>query len=435
MKNIFKRLWIRRWFRVCAWLAISLFTVLVLLRQYVGWSGARRWTAVQATLAREGESLDFHTVAPDPVPDEQNFCAIPPLKDLPLILDNVDVRSQEGLKRMRLLDAALPHGKDSAPMPKRPRGASFGEAADMSAWAAWLRREGPQPPPPASGNLARDVLTALSRNDPLVGELALGLSRPDSQWTPAWKKRVLPEPLFSIRFPHYQVAMGLTSMLCMRSVAGARAGDAPKAHQSLLVAVRINEANTKEPLLIGALVAMANTTVISNGVWELCDAHAGTAEEFHTLQDALFRLDYRECLLRADRGELVLGADIFAFMKRDRSGMGILMGAFEPQPKNPSILISSALRLIPDGFFDGQTAALAQMHFDYIIKPLRDAGFKQQLARQQELESLMVERHRYPYGHLDEVLADLISAGRFERVPYRRLRAKPRERGHRRVRP
>jgi hypothetical protein len=403
VRNFFKHLWLRRWFRGCVWFTVTLFTVLILVRQYVGWSGARRWAEVRQMLAQEGESLDFREIAPDAVPDEENFCAIPPLKDLASSSGQKDDKSDLNLKFIRLVKAALPDSDSKAgPRPKFLQGASLGKATDMKALADWFRKEGSLPAPPDSGNPAGDVLAALSGKDGLVSELALGLSRPESQWTPAWKTRVLTEPLYNTPLPYYSVAKGLITMLCLRSAAAARAGDAAQAQESVLIALRINQAYVREPFLIGTLVACAGSTVISGAAWELCDTHSGTAEDFRALQEALSKFDYRASYLYARRSELADNTDAIAYMERTRDLSLLQQINFGPSQNG---IASAALRIIPDGWFDGNLAAIAGWNFDYGIKPLRDAGFPELLAKQKELEALLIEQMSELYRHPGESLA------------------------------
>ncbi len=113
MSNSFTRLRQRRWFRVCALLGIALLTPLLLAWLYIDWSGARRLAAIEARLEREGESTDIRKIVPDPVPDDQNFFAIPALKDLALYRDN-DATGELGQKFKRLIDARLPIGASEA---------------------------------------------------------------------------------------------------------------------------------------------------------------------------------------------------------------------------------------------------------------------------------------------------------------------------------
>jgi hypothetical protein len=432
MSNSFTRLRQRRWFRVCALLGIALLTPLLLAWPYIDWSGARRLAAIEARLEREGESTDIRKIAPDPVPDDQNFFAIPALKDLALYRDN-DATGELGQKFKRLIDARLPSGASEAreaakvlqaarsgqgvtalasmsmsyvPMPNPSHNAaSLGQPTDLKAWADWLRYDGSLKMPPDSGNPARDVLAALSVDDALIGELALGMSRPESQWTPAWKTRAFPENPLALSLPYYAATQGLTHTLVLRSTAAARAGDAVKAHQSLLIAVRLNQAYIQEPLAIGALVACGQSALIDSAVWELCDAHAGTAEDFRALQQALLRVDFRAAYLCAERGELAGGIKWIEYYKRNRDAslFDALNVSDETAPTKNGIF-SMGLRLIPAGLYDANAATGAEWHYDYFIKPLRDAGFPELLARQKELQALVTAHRNQPSIYPDELL-------------------------------
>jgi hypothetical protein len=207
-------------------------------------------------------------------------------------------------------------------------------------------------------------------------------------------------------------------MLCLRSAAAARVGDAAKAHESLLIALRLNEANTKEPFIIGTLVACGCSAVISSAVWELCDAHSGTAEDFQKLQEALSRFDYRKSFLYAEQGELAGAVNMGEYLKRTR-GAGLLhllhLGVSGDSSDGSGPLVFS---LLPSGWFDANIATIAEWHFDYYIKPLRDGGFTELLAKQKEIDTLIAEYKSQPYGHLDEFLAQ-IALPAFRSVTYK----------------
>lgn len=282
------------------------------------------------------------------------------------------------------------------------QGVDFGKETHFKPWVDWMREDGPLPPP-ESGDPAMDVLAALSRNDTIVRELALGLNRPESQWTPAWKTRVLPENLFTVAVPQYMVTQALTPMLWLRCAAAASVGDAAKAQESLLIAVRLNQAYVREPILIGTLVLCGSVSFIDEGVWELCDTHSGTAEDFRKLQEGLSKLDFRAALLCAERGEMAGGAEFMDYFKRTRDPN--FFELVETGTDDPAM--RTVMRLIPGGWFDANEATLAKWHFDYEIKPLRDAGLMAMLARQDDLQALLTDHRSHPYEHLDELLAQI----------------------------
>jgi hypothetical protein len=414
MAEVSQSLWHRQWFRGCVVVFVALVATVIFIYGYIDWAGRKRWEDVQGMLAREGESLDFRKVAPDPVPDERNFCAISALKDLPL---NDGDKSKNGMKRRRLIDAGKPltGREDSVTMahehvsnPEPLRQASFGKPADMAAWAACVRKEGPQPVPASTGNPARDVLAAFSRNDALIGELALGLNRPESQWAPALKTRELPKNLLMMAVPHLQTVMALRAMLGLRAAAAARIGDAAKANQSLLIVARLTDAEAQEPYLIGTLDACRGAGFLCGGVWELCNAHCGSDEQFRVLQEALWRLDLRKSFLLAERAELAIGANTCAYIKRNRHEC---LAAGPLHSGSGDLAQSIAVNLIPDGWIDANAATMAEWQLSYNIKPLRDGGFRESLARQEEFRDLLIQHKKQFILHLDELFATMFMPG------------------------
>lgn len=357
-------------------------------------------------LAREGESVDFRKIVPDPVPDDQNFCAIPALKDIQLAPEKDDDNSPPGLERMRLMKSALPEGADS---PDYSRGAISGKPVALNAWAAFLRKSAGAPAMPDSADPARDVLASLSGNDALVSDLSLGLPRPYSQWTPSWTTLPLPDAL-NMRVADLAPFYRLDPMLCLRAAAEARVENDAEAHQSLLIAVRISQAIGRDPSAteIGLIGSYILSGLICNTVWELCDAHCGSADDFRTLQGALSQLDFKQFSLRAERTEMDLTVNTIERLKRTQDG------GMVPAVPFPSLLHYRAVRwllphLIPDGWFDANAALLAQWYHDYLIKPLRDDGYMEFRARVTEFNSLVEAYHSPPpFRQLGDMLISMM---------------------------
>ena len=74
--------WWRRALRYSIIGLIWLVTVVVLVCVEETWRGQRAWENYKAQLIAKGEKLDWQSVAPAPVPDEQNFAQIPFLAPL-----------------------------------------------------------------------------------------------------------------------------------------------------------------------------------------------------------------------------------------------------------------------------------------------------------------------------------------------------------------
>lgn len=385
MKNFLKNCWQRRWIRGLAWTAITLVTLVVLLSAWANWSGARRWSATQAMLKTEGETLDFRATTNDPVPEAENYCAIPLLKDLALAVDNDANKGAPAEKRKRLEALKLPSGNQTAVRPKLADAAS-GRRTDLKAWADWLRKDGSLPVPADSGDAARDVLAALAKHDAVVQELAAGLSRPKAQWTPEWKTRELPAMLLAVALPHYSGIMGVNQTLGLRAAAAARAGDTAKAHETALIIASLNKANLNDPFLIGLLVAASGTNAMAGATWELCDARAGTVEDFTRLEAALAGFDFHHAALRAGRSEVAAMVDTLQGLKTGRFKDPGIFQMVSNDTGSPGGAADQLTRRLPSGFFDASCAVLAELEFRYIIKPLKEPGWQKAIEAGRLLE-------------------------------------------------
>lgn len=373
MTNPFKR----RWFRVIAWFLMSVLTLIALLWLSINWVGARALRAAEAKFNAAGESIDINEVLPGSVPDERNFCAIPILKDLALVVDGNGDAGEPGAKRKRLrgLEFWKDDLKSVGKRPKKPEGARTGVPCDMAAWSNFLI--GMRPNAARSDNPARTVLECLSVQDALVAELAAGLNRPDAQWTPDWKARMSGKSPYEMASPHLLAVIPVSGALALRATAAARCGESGKAHEALQVLIKINEANTNESFFIGLLVSSNLTTLTADVVWEVCDARIGTSEDYQRIEQAYSRFDTRACLLDAARSEYAWIHQVFREMKKAGNLDMVSDG---------SLWSRSIGRLLPRGVYDGSSAAIADYMLDALIVPLRDRGWLDALDRVEERE-------------------------------------------------
>jgi hypothetical protein len=376
--NLLKNCWQRRWIRGLVWTSVSIGTGYGLLCAGVNWSGARQLNATLAMIKAEGETLDFRAIVPEPVPDAENFCAIPLLKDLALVVDNDGYEGAPREKRKRLEALMDSERSRSASSRARPKGPSpiLGKPTDLTAWTDWLREEPSGAAAAESGDAAGEVLAMLGKHDSIVRELADGMDRPKGQWTPAWKTRELPKLFANIAVPQFASIQGLTTLLSLRAVAAARAGDAGSAHQAGLILGRINEATWNEPLLIGSLVAANGTSLLCGVTWELCDAHAGTAGDFAKLETALVAADIRRSGLQVVRTEIAANfntAQHILLNAEARTNLfPIFMGLSGNEHKTLAGLIQWLAPAIPAGFSDANASVLVDLKIRHVLRPLRD---------------------------------------------------------------
>ena len=399
----------RRWVRALAWTVVTVITLYALPCAWVNWTGARLLRDAQARLKAEGETTDFRAVTSEPVPDEQNFCAIPALKDLALQIDGSADKGEPGARRQRLEALQFPTGDKAKDKPGLERGAMFGVRVNLDAWRDWLRKAGVAKDATNSDNDGLDVLNALSAQDGLITELASGLGRPEAHWTPPWKTRELPKMLFAIPLPHYGVVQRMSQPLGLRATAAARAGDAAKAHETLQIMAKLSAASLNDPFLIGLLVSATGTSSMVNATWEVCDARAGSAADFAKLESTLASLDYRRGALQAWRGELAAALDAVQFMKATRNADMLAIQIDGDSNAKMPLVTTWAVKLIPAGFFDGNSAVIVEREFDHMIKPMRDQGWMAAIQSGAAFETKLQEERKQIYRHPFHLMVSMIA--------------------------
>jgi hypothetical protein len=379
----------------------------------MNWTGGRMLRDAMARLKEEGETTDFRALAREPIPDAQNFCAIPALKDLPLEIDGDSEKGEPAVRRRRLNALKFPSGDKIPTKPRTGRHSAIGTREDLGAWRDWLLKAGVAKDVAKSDNPARDLLNALSPNEPLFAELAAGIDRPHSEWTPAWRTRELPENLFAVAMPHYNASMALNHPLALRAKAAAHVGDAVRAHQSLQIMARLSEANSNDPFLIGLLVAATNSGVMTDALWEVCDAQVGSAADFAVLESLLASVDFKLATLRALRAEMAAGLNTMQYVKAKRDpSVFLVISELGGQPSGSGA--ATVARMLPAGFWDGSSAVLIEREFDTMIKPMRDQGWMAVIdsvaKRDAETEKERTRIYLHPYSIVASLMVPAFSS-------------------------
>ena len=114
MAPILTTLRLRRWLRVTFWAFIGVMAAFAICVGYLTWTGGRALREATDELAREGETLDFRALLPDPVPDAENFCAIPLLKDIALYPGKDPTEADPSSRWKALENASLPRARPNA---------------------------------------------------------------------------------------------------------------------------------------------------------------------------------------------------------------------------------------------------------------------------------------------------------------------------------
>lgn len=343
---------------------------------WVNWNGARHLRKVEAMLRAEGETLDFNALKQNRIPDDQNYCAIPILKALAVAVYGDSNVVSLRITPKRFINFRLPIQRERVPRLKSTR-FQLGLALDLDAWVQWLRSEASFPMPVNSGDSARDLLTAFSKHEPLLDDLAIGLEKPYSRWiVPQQEHFVLPP-----EYPYdWKISRSLRA-IALHVVACVRATDASKAHKSALIHARLTEACIHDPMMDAYTVHLFAEN-LSGVVWEMCNAHSGTTDDFMRLEASLAKIDTRRAYLDSVRFHLARQVSHFQLIKEERrKGIGI----FEKNPfKRLPVSVDFAVKHAPDGVYDEHCAQIAESNFRYGIQLLKTKAWKGALKQIEE---------------------------------------------------
>lgn len=258
------------------------------------WRGERAWATYQAEAKARGVKLTLAEFVRPPIPDEDNFAAIP------LIRDWFDTNATSSTS------FRIPH----APGTNR----SIGGRTDLVAWRDTFVREGFFTN--ATSHAARDVLEALKVFDAEIAQVRAAGSRPDCRF-PVDQDNGLSAPL-----PHLSPLMNLARLLRLRIAAGLAEGEAAQALDDIKLGLRIHRALEHDASLISGLVGIAILAVMEDAAHAGIDSRKWSAEQIAEIQGLCEGLNLARDCERALQGERAL-CNSFVEEVYDRKDTGL----------------------------------------------------------------------------------------------------------------
>lgn len=232
------------------------FTVAVLATAVVGYyaiekmCGRALWRSYEATAQQRGVKLALTDYVPAPIPDAQNFAAIP-------IFDEVfrAAREQRTVPNPFAIAGAEPPRQTPDPIyPLK------GKTLDLAAWQQSFLKT--KVLAAATEDPARDVLKALEIYGPALQQLHEAGQRPASRFPVRWEDGV------STALPHLGVIQSACRLYGLRLGAHLAIGDSPAAYEDFRDGLRLYTALQNEPSLISGLVRISLLTILENAVWD-----------------------------------------------------------------------------------------------------------------------------------------------------------------------
>ena len=242
---------------------VGLLVLLVLFHVEENWRGRRAWDDWKREREAAGDSYEWASIIPPPVPNAENFAMHPAVAHA--------VRGPKGLEIA--LEAQI-----------SPRGGFMeGRTEDLAAWKEALQNP--------------DLLATLEPKDADMNRIAEASLRPRSRLPLDYEKQEIPA-LLGFR--------GMARTFRLRALARLAAGQNEAALEDILTLLRVARHFQKEPILISSLLHAAIVNIAMQPLWEgLCDRRWNDAQLVR-LRSALAPLDELDCIRRGWQGERTL---------------------------------------------------------------------------------------------------------------------------------
>jgi hypothetical protein len=368
-------LWFTHWNHVRKILfpILVLITILALFIAEENWRGKRNWDSYAKTLVERGEPIFYKDIIPPAIPDEQNFAAIPFLKDSMERGPNgtfLDEKRWPNDFGNALGTQSRIRANENKASKKNSQGFVLTDlmALEMSYRNVKLGETNKDLTlPPVHDQAARAksgaaLLEFLQVYDPVLNEMRQAMDRPFSRFNIDYD---VPNPA-TVLLPHLSLIKRTCQVLKFRAASELAVGRSDRALADVLLMMRVEESIKSEPILISYLVRMACARITLSVVWEGLSTQAWTDPQLKTLQTALNKYDFLEDAILAFQGERAFGNGIYEFLRgaKSQSGVSEIM-AMDDSDYSP---IEFFFGLVPRGWLYMEQLN-SNLLFDQLIQP------------------------------------------------------------------
>ena len=383
-------------------LAVCLITLVALAYAVENWRGKRAWENFKEEAKARDESMEWASVIPPPVPDDQNIVMTPLFRELCNEFDPEWRRLHTGPNGVTNEADRLNFkiGREHDPWPKNESANwMIGRRTDLKAWQGYYRNPAPPtadtammspelvarygvPPSAATTNLsasqgtgefpvapqaqtpAADVLLALSRYDTILDELRAVSTRPHGRFPIRY------EDGFNALLPHLARMKGITQFLRLRSAAELEAGRIDEAAADLDLSLRLVDLVRQEPLLISQLVRLAQLQLSLSSLWEGLAEHHWSDAQLAGFERRLGGFDFLADCQKAMRGERAFCISTIDYVRRSRNAevLGITSDEGGTGPDGVErFLAAVTLHLVPGGWFEQNKVSVGRLHLELML--------------------------------------------------------------------
>ncbi len=374
---------VRRLLIGLAWLV----TIIVLFYAEEDWRGWHAWNNYRLQLEAGGAQLDYRAFIPKPIPDDQNFAAIPVIESWFTQRTNFVKKWSDNYS---LASSML--GSQTNPNPPAPEGNSYqgGERyfLDLVAWKtafdAIQSGRTNSNEKLSSGKLdltsraaaAPTVLAGLVSSETELDQLRAASDRPSARYAVVYD---LDNP-WGILLPHLGNIKRTVQRLQLRACAELAAGQSDQALADVKLMLYLADSAKDEPFLISYLVRLACVHLAIQPVWEGLAERAWSDAQLQELLVLFQQCDFfpqMERSLASERAAAILTAEL---LERGKYHLNDLTD--DPNHTGSS-LANLFGRIVPHGWYD-----LEQLHYCQLFQSQLNGAFdverKQVLPKQIE---------------------------------------------------
>ncbi|HEY3856968.1 MAG TPA: hypothetical protein VGO67_21505 [Verrucomicrobiae bacterium] len=325
METETKRLSLSRFVRWKFWrnvlvLLAGLVTVYALFCAEENLRGKRAWEAYKSEVEAKGEVLDFRKFVPPPVPDDQNFAAIPFFAQLfDYIPGTHTLRDTNSWTRVGILTSLLPnsvHDLDGGYW-RHAKSLDFVDLANK--WET-TNRSSQNPPAFTTDQTSNAIEFITGKLEPataVIEEMRKASQRPYSRFNVEYDA----EPKFSIILPHLAGINSAYRILALRSCAELQSGGTDAAFADTRLMFRLVHSLQSEPFLVSQLVRAASFGATLQPVWEGLEQRKWSDEQLKELISELRGLDFTGDAMRCLQAEQSFCDTFFEQLRKSRNPM------------------------------------------------------------------------------------------------------------------
>ncbi len=273
-------------------------------------SAATQWADAQKHLADSHHTLDFMALVPPPVPDDQNFFATPPLKDIARVINGDVGAGEPAVRRTHLAALGLDWRHSMISPPETGEGVDYGIEWDGAAWAGYFRDSKVLLLPASSGQPGKDILQGLASRQTLIAELNAGNNRAYAQSTPHWKDRPSPQLFSAVAIPYLNALSEMSRTMALHAQASVLCDEPAHAVDDVCTLLRLAEGVGYEPATLASLVATNIVNAATSPCWSILRKRSASEEGLVALARCLDRIDIRAIVLTGLRGQMATDCEI-----------------------------------------------------------------------------------------------------------------------------